>query len=231
MRRLIALGIGIPLMVWLTRQCRKPSGALGRRVARVMNLTHSGLTDWGLSHVSVGRADRILDVGCGGGRTIQKLANMASDGLVSGVDYSSASVDIARQTNADTIAAGRVTVERGPVSALPFSDRTFDLVTAIETHYYWPNLEDGMREILRVLKPGGTFALIAETVKDRQPNPLYRVAMPLLGATYLTMNEHTTLLRHAGFVDVAIDTRSIGWMCATARRAVSEEPAKASGDL
>ena len=187
----------------------------------MMNITHSGLTDWGLSHVSVGRADRILDVGCGGGRTVQKLAQVASGGHVSAVDYSSASVSVARQTNAESIAAGRVTVEQASVTALPFTDRTFDLVTAIETHYYWPNLEGSMREILRVLKPGGTFALIAETVKDRQPNPLYRLAMPLLGATYLTTNEHANLLRRAGFVDVVVDTRAIGWMCATAKRPVS----------
>ncbi|HEY6894190.1 MAG TPA: class I SAM-dependent methyltransferase [Rhodanobacteraceae bacterium] len=186
-----------------------------------MNVTHSGLADWGLSHVIVGRADRILDVGCGGGRTVQKLAQMASDGHVDGVDYSSASVAVARRTNADAIANGHVTVEHGSVSALPFTDRTFDLVTAVETHYYWPNLEASMREVLRVLKPGGTFALIAETVKDRQPNPIHRLAMPLLGAAYLTTNEHTSLLRRAGFVDVVVDTRASGWMCATAKRPVS----------
>src|SRR5262245_6566840 len=218
MRRLIVLAIGIPLMAWLVRQCRKPTGVLGRRVARVMNITHSALTDWGLSHVNIGRADRILDVGCGGGRTIQKLAAIATNGRVNGLDYSSASIDVARQTNADLIAAGRVTVGQGSVAALPFAGRTFDLVTAIETHYYWPDLDGSMREILRVLKPGGTFALIAETVKDRQPNPLYRLAMPLLGAAHLTTQEHSNLLQHAGFVDVVVDTRATGWLCATGKR-------------
>lgn len=218
MRRLITLAIGVPLVIWLARQCRKPTGVLGRRVARVMNVTHSALTDWGLSHVSVGRADRILDVGCGGGRTIQKLAAMACDGHVSGLDYAAASVDVATQTNADTIAAGRVAVEQGSVAALPFTDCAFDLVTAVETHYYWPDLEHCMREILRVLKPGGTFVLIAETVKDRQPNPLYRVAMPLLRARYLTTAEHSDFLQRAGFVDVVVDTRATGWLCLTAKR-------------
>jgi len=185
-----------------------------------MNITHSGLTDWGLSHVRVDPHDRILDVGCGGGRTLQKLAAMASAGHVTGLDYSSASVDVARQTNADTITLGRVTVEQGSVAALPFDDRTFNLVTAVETHYYWPDLERSMREVLRVLKPGGTFVLIAETVKDRQPNPLYRVAMPLLGARYMTTGEHSDLLQRAGFIDVSVDTRAIGWVCATAKRAM-----------
>jgi ubiquinone/menaquinone biosynthesis C-methylase UbiE len=218
MGRLITLAIGVSLMIWLTRQCRKPTGVLGRRMARVMNVTHSSLTDWGLSHVSIGRADRVLDVGCGGGRTIQKLAGMAPDGHISGLDYAAASVDVARQTNADTIAAGRVSVEQGSVAALPFSDGAFDIVTAVETHYYWPDLEHGMREIVRVLRPGGIFVLIAETVKDRQPNPLYRVAMPLLGAHHLTTAEHSDLLQRAGFVDVAVDTRATGWLCVTAKR-------------
>ena len=52
------------------------------------------------------------------------------------------------------------------MSKLPFPDGMFDLVTAVETHYYWPDLVADMREVLRVLKPGGTFVLIAEAYKD-----------------------------------------------------------------
>lgn len=209
-------------MLWFLQQCRKPSGALGRRLARAMNIGHSALTDWGLSHVSVGPADRILEMGCGGGRTIQKLARMAPNGHVTGLDYSPASVSVAQEINADAIAAGRVTIELGSVAALPFDDRAFDLVTAIETHYYWPNLQDNMREILRVLKPGGTFALIAEAVRDGQQNPVHRfVMMTVLRATLLTTDEHRHLLQRAGFTDVLVDTRGTGWMCATAKRPVT----------
>lgn len=46
------------------------------------------------------------------------------------------------------------------------SDGTFDILTAVETHYYWPDLPANVRGILRVLKPGGTFALIAETYRE-----------------------------------------------------------------
>jgi len=220
MRRLVTLLIAVPLVVWLLRQCRKPSGVLGARVVRAMNIAHAALTDWGLSHVKVGRADTILDVGCGGGRTVQRLATLAPEGKVWGVDYSSASVAASQRTNADAIAAGRVRIELGSVAALPFADRTFDVVTAVETHYYWPDLEANLREILRVLKPGGTVALIAETVRDRQPNPLYFIVMPLLGAAHLTTAQHAELLTRAGFGDVAVDTRKGGWMSATGRRPV-----------
>src|SRR6516162_3627898 len=118
MRRLVTLLIAVPLVVWLLRQCRKPSGVLGARVVRAMNIAHAALTDWGLSHVKVGRADTILDVGCGGGRTVQRLATLAPEGKVWGVDYSSASVAASQRTNADAIAAGRVRIELGSVAAL-----------------------------------------------------------------------------------------------------------------
>jgi len=77
MRRLITLLVAVPLVVWLLRQCRKPSGWFGARVARTMNVAHASLTNWGLTHVTIGRADVILDVGCGGGLTVQKLAALA----------------------------------------------------------------------------------------------------------------------------------------------------------
>ena len=153
------------LTAWLFRQVRKPSGPLGRRVVRAMNLGHSTMTDWGLQQVTVPRNATILDVGCSGGRTVQKLAEFAPEGKIVGLDYSAASVAVSRNTNADTIAAGRVHIEEGSVAALPFPDGTFDVVTAVETHYYWPDLPANVREILRVLKPGGMFALIAETYR------------------------------------------------------------------
>jgi len=228
-RRLIALLIATPLVVWLLRQCRKPSGALGARFVRTMNVAHAPLTDWGLTHVTVGPADVMLDVGCGGGRTVQKLAALAPDGRVWGVDYSAASVSASRRTNAEAIAASRVQIELASVSALPFADETFDLVTAVETHYYWPDLDANVGEVLRVLKQGGTFALIAETARDRQPNPLYHAVMTLLGAAHLTAAQHADLLRRAGFTDVRVDTKKRGWICATGRRPLSGSQVPATG--
>src|SRR5438876_8148294 len=81
-------------------QYRKPSGLFGRFILWDMNRHHSKLTDWGLSHVSIKPNDKILDVGCGGGRTINKLATLASAGTVYGIDYSGDSVAAARRANA-----------------------------------------------------------------------------------------------------------------------------------
>lgn len=215
----LRVGVSILLVVWIFRQVRKPSGPLGKRVVRAMNFSHSRMTNWGLQHLTVPKNAMILDVGCGGGGTIHTLAALAPEGKVIGLDYSSASVAVSRATNAEDIAAGRVQIEQGSVEALPFPDGTFDLVTAVETHYYWPDLPANVREILRVLKPGGTFALIAETYRGGPFRFLYGIVMPLLRAAFLSDAEHRDLLAQAGFTEVA--TRHVSgknWIFATGRK-------------
>jgi SAM-dependent methyltransferase len=199
----------------LVRQCRKPAWWPGRLFLRSMNLSHAGLTNWGLTHASIQLPDTILDVGCGGGRTIDTMAKAASQGRVFGVDYSATSVGVARRVNAAAIDAGRVCVQQGSVSALPFAAATFDLVTAVETHYYWPDLLSDLREIRRVLKPDGRVVLIAEAYRGRRADWLYRPAMRLLRAEYLTVDEHRAVLESAGYVNVEVHTEpSKGWLCA-----------------
>ena len=220
MLKLLKLLLALLLAAWLFRQVRKPSGWLGRRVVRAMNLSHATMTDWGLQQVQVPKNAAILDVGCGGGETVRRLAALAPEGKVIGVDYSAASVAVSRETNAEEIEAGRVQVEQGSVAALPFPDRTFDIVTAVETHYYWPDLPANVRDILRVLKPGGTFAVIAETYRGGPFRLLYSVVMPLLRAAYLSDAEHRDLLTQAGFTDVrTMHVSGKNWICATGQRA------------
>lgn len=214
------IGLGAGAAYALSGQCRKPTGWLGRRVARVMNLGHARVTGWGLDHVSIEAHMRILDIGCGGGRTMSRMAEQAVDGHVDGVDYAPASVAVARETNAGLIEAGRAAVQQASVSHLPFADRSFDLVTAVETHYYWPDFPNDLREVLRVLKPGGHLLIIAETYKGRRMDWLYRPVMRLLlRATYLSLDEHRMALKTAGFDNVTVDeVRSRGWMCASGVR-------------
>jgi 2-polyprenyl-3-methyl-5-hydroxy-6-metoxy-1,4-benzoquinol methylase len=61
-------------------------------MSRTMNVRHRELTDWGFSHLTFKANDQILDVGCGGGQTVQELARLAPNGKIVGIDYASASV-------------------------------------------------------------------------------------------------------------------------------------------
>lgn len=206
-------------LVSSTSQCRRPHGRTGRRVLQAMNVRHSSVTDWGLGHIRVEPGFRILDVGCGGGRTIQKLAAVATQGHVSGVDYSEASVAEARAVNQAEITAGRVDVQQASVSRLPFSDAAFDLVTAVETHYYWPDFVSDLKEARRVLKPGGTLALIAETYRGQAFGAVIWPSMLLLRARYLTVAQHREALAAAGFTGVTVTTdKWKGWISAVGKR-------------
>lgn len=186
-----------------------------------MNASHSKLTDWGLAHITIEKHHTILDVGCGGGRTVNKLAEIATQGKVYGVDYSDESVAATRRTNARWIDVGRVEVHHDSVSHLPFSDGMFDLVTAIETHFWWPNLPSGMREIFRVLKPGGKLILIAEIYKGANTiaAKLAEKYASRTSITLLTVDEHRELFANAGYSDVQVIAESDeAWICGIGRK-------------
>ena len=120
-------------------------------------------------------------------------------------------------------AAGRAGVQQGSVSALPFPTGTFDLVTAVETHYYWPDLPSDLLEVRRVLKPGGRLLLIAEAYRGSRADWLFAPAMRALGAKYLTAAEHRRLLEGAGYADVEVhEQRSKGWLCAVGRKEAAD---------
>jgi ubiquinone/menaquinone biosynthesis C-methylase UbiE len=190
-----------------------------------MNSSHSKLTDWGLGHISIENHHTILDVGCGGGRTVSKLAAIATQGKVYGVDYSEESVAATKRTNAQWIDLGRVEIRQGCVSQLPFPDGMFDLVTAVETHYFWPDLPVDMHEVFRILKAGGTFIMIAEVYKGATTAAakLLEKYPELTGMTLLSVNEHRELITNAGYSDVQVfEERDKGWICGVGRKPIAD---------
>jgi SAM-dependent methyltransferase len=203
-----------------TGQCRNPTGWLGRLLLRTMNARHSKVTDWGLSRVVIDTRDLVLDVGCGGGRTVAKLSAMASDGRIAGVDYSKDAVTVALRTNRQAIAAGRVEIRQASVSSLPFAADTFNVVTAVETHFWWPDLPGALREILRVLKPAGTLVIISEIYKGaHSATARFGAYLSSSGMAFLTVEEHRGLIAAAGYADVEIATDAQkGWICCVARK-------------
>ena len=209
----------VVLMAYVLHQARKPSKWTGRFFVRAMNEGHSTMTDWGLSHVTIQKNFTILDVGCGGGRTVEKLAALASEGMVCGIDYAEGSVIGSRAHNDQLIKAGRVAIEKASVSQLPFPENHFDLVTPVETQYYWPDLAEDMREILRVLKPGGKLVVIAETYKGGKYDKLKWPVMWLLRSSHLSLNDHRQLFAGAGYTETEIfEEHNKGWICAVGQK-------------
>ena len=220
---LLRYAVGLALICYLLLQARKPDRWFGRVFARAMNQGHESMTNWGLHHVTIESRFKVLDIGCGGGATVQKLAAIAADGMVCGIDYAEGSVAVSRKINSQLIEAKRVVIQKASVSHLPFPDDTFDLVTAIETQYYWPDLVRDMREILRVLKPRGKLVVIAEMYKGGKYDSLKWPVMWLLRSSHLGVNDHRELFASAGYVNVEIlEETSKGWICAMASKPAQE---------
>jgi SAM-dependent methyltransferase len=117
------------------------------------------MTDWVLSRLSVQDSRALLDIGCGGGGALLRLSALACQAELHGIDYSPQSLSVAARANRRLVKQGRVVLREADVSDLPYDDDRFDLVLAINSHYFWPDLEAGLRETMRVLRPGGTVAL------------------------------------------------------------------------
>ena len=206
------LVIAVAGTVYMGRQVKKPTRFVGRLFAGMMNRSHSALTDWALGHLQIDKQSSVLDVGCGGGRTLEKLSRIAN--VVYGIDYAAGSVSQSQSYNKRLIAEGRVHVERASVSQLPFPDNMFDVATAIETQYYWPDLTSDMREILRVLKPDGRLMIVAESYKGGRNDWILGPVMRLIGSNRLSEEDQRTLFKSAGFANVELfEEPHKGWLC------------------
>ena len=207
------------LLQYRLANARKPTGRFGRLLIRAMNISHSQLTEWGLSHLSIGKQDTILDVGCGGGGAIHKLAKIASNGRVYGIDFSNDSVNVARVINKQFIHMGCVEIQQSSVSYLPFAGSMFDLVTAVNTHNYWPNLVTDMQEILRVLKPSAKLVIIGSVYQGGKNDKRNREFGALIKIVFPSINELRELFLQAGYSEVQMFEKSNpGWICGIGKK-------------
>ena len=206
----------------ILKQCRKPTGWLGRSLARGMNISHSKMTDWGLNHISTGEYATVLDIGCGGGGTIKKMSQIVTKGKIYGIDYSEESVRISQKTNKGEIQAGRVEIRQGSVSSLPFPDDKFDLITAIETHYFWPDLVNDMKEALRVLKPCGTLIMMGGEYKGGKYDERNQKWVELGDMTYHTVEEFKQLFSDVGLKAQVFEDYDKGWFCGVGKKPLSD---------
>ena len=131
----------------LIKNSRKPEGKLGHEILDRMNKSHETMARWGVSHFNIDETDKILDIGCGGGKNLERFAKqIGKDGCVVGIDYSEVSVEKSTDLNKQAIDDGKVKVLQGSVSEMPFEDESFDIVTGFETIYFWPDFINDLKD-------------------------------------------------------------------------------------
>lgn len=143
----------------LMRMFGRPRGVLGRLGGVIMARMNQKCAAWVIDLLEVQPNDRILEVGFGPGVGIELLAKSAPEGYVAGVDPSKEMVDQAIARNAKAINSGLVDLRSGSAESLPFEDNTFNKALAINSMQVWRDAAAGLREIRRVMTPGGRMAL------------------------------------------------------------------------
>ena len=164
-----------------------------------MNIGHAKIRRWGLSHISIQPDSCVLDIGCGGGKAVQEIASSVSKGKVFGIDYSEDMVQLSKKVNDNLIKQGIVEIMYGAVSSLPFPDNMFDLVTTIETYYFWPDVMNDLREVKRVLKPGAFLLIVNAAYKDDRFEKRNSKIVNLLEMKIHTPDEYKDVLSEAGY--------------------------------
>ena len=192
----------------------RPQGDAGRQMLKRMNRSHYDMTGWALGQLTFHDGERILDVGCGGGRTLNRLAEQYPASTFDGVDYSDVSVEVAKEINEVFIRQGRMTIREASVDELPFGDDTFHKVVTVESFYFWPDPEHGLQEICRVLRPGGRFLLVAEVYGDAELSEKEKESIRKYTLRNPTREEYRQYLLRCGFENVEIHTEEgKNWIC------------------
>lgn len=184
----------------LLGQFGNPAGLLGGVAGLLMGRTAND-DRWVVDLLDVQPADRVLDVGCGPGVTLQLLAEHAYLGFVTGVDPSDVMLRQARRHNRNAVAIGRIELQRASARQLPYPDGSFNKACAVHSIYFWPSLDEGLRELLRVLAPGGRLVL---AVRMRHENAS-RFDPSRYGLTGDDIEAIETQVKTVGFHDVAVE--------------------------
>lgn len=180
-------------------QCMKPHGEEGIQTIENMNVNHKEISEFAFECVAFNESAKIIDIGCGGGVNIEKFLKLTS-GNVDGLDYSEVSVSESIKRNSESVENGRCNVIQADVSNMPIKNESYDLVSAFETIYFWPNITETFKEVFRIIKPYGQF-MIAQGTDGNHPDDEKWLAT-IEGMSVYTAPELEKYLLNAGFKSV-----------------------------
>jgi ubiquinone/menaquinone biosynthesis C-methylase UbiE len=182
----------------IARQAARPTGVLGRLIGFVMSHETVAVNEAAVAMLELTSSDRVLEVGFGHGRTIERIATAPVE-LVAGVDPSDEMVRMATRRCQALLDAGRVNLVQGDSEHLAFPAESFTKVLAVHTLYFWSAPLIHLLEIHRVLRPGGRLVIAFRTASDPAskgfPSTVYR---------FYSADEVMGLLTDAGFVEVTL---------------------------
>ena len=181
-------------------QFRNPAGLFGRVLARGMAWGHKDFYKNTAKVLDLKEEDKYLEIGFGSGLFIRRYASHVA--RISGLDYSIEMVNLASDINKDLIKSGKAEFKLGDASSLPWKNNEFTAVVGIETFFFWPDPIASLKEIYRVLAPGGR--LVIEMAYNKEDGLDHSTHIKKMNLKLYSASEITKMLNEAGFSDIAV---------------------------
>ena len=188
------------------QQLRSPSSWRGRLAGKLMEFVNRDPNDVSVAALEIAPEETVLEIGCGPGMALAQMAAAATNGLVLGLDASSAMLSQAAKRNRSAIESGRVKLALGKFESLPFESGSIDGVLAVNVVYFFSACAE-LREVHRVLRPGGRLVIYAT---DRVTMSRWRFAGPSTH-NLVDANDLAAALEAAGFDAQQTEIRKVGF--------------------
>jgi ubiquinone/menaquinone biosynthesis C-methylase UbiE len=199
---------------FIARQSRHPTGILGWVIGHIMSFETASTNDQALALLELKQGDRVLDVGCGHGRTVERAAMMVGDdGLVVGIDASEEMLRMATRRCQRLVEAGRVRLALADSASIPYPDVSFDKIVTVHTLYFWDDPLRHLGELCRVLRTGGCLV-----VGFHPKGAAATTSFPESVYSFYDVEEVEALLRQVGLQDVAVEGSAGEALLVRARR-------------
>lgn len=189
-------------------QYAKPTGFFGKLFARGMAWGHRDFYENTAKVLNLQYDDTYLEIGFGSGLFIKQYVSHVA--RIAGIDYSEDMVKLASSLNKHLVESGKAEFKQGDVSTLPWKNNEFSVVVGIETFFFWLEPETSLKEIFRVLAPGGRLVLEMPYNKDDGLDHTQHIQKMKL--KLYSGQEMKKLLKESGFSDIAIEYYESLWI-------------------
>lgn len=181
-------------------QYRKPTGYFGKMLAKRMARAHKNFYKNTSKIMDLKLEDEYLEIGFGSGLFIKKYVSNITK--IAGLDHSEEMVKLANEFNKNLVKSGKAEFKHGDVLNIPWGNNKFSIIVAIETFFFWSEPEKSLKEIYRVLKPGGR--LIIEMAYNKDDGKNHAKLIKKIDFKLYSGNEMKKLLEDAGFSKIII---------------------------